>query len=129
MHDANWSYHIINPTSHTVEYLNDIDCMAINFFDKTRNKNPKIGPFFQLVDFTLDLDNMLAFCGHKRMYRLMVKQTKFNDRTRSTRSSRKNDGIQFKLKSIKNKFAEGRCETGMRWAVLYNGQQTGLSVE
>ena len=78
-------------------------------------------PFFLLVDMTLDLDNMLAFCGHKSLYRFRLEKTLKNDRARSTRSNRKGDGVQFRLKSIKNKFAEGECETGMRWAVLHNG--------
>ena len=45
-------------------------------------------------------------------------------------SSRKDESRQFKInfKQLKNKFAEGKCEYGLLWAVKFNGLKKGSGV-
>ena len=71
----NWSYQIRAMLGSKAEILTDIDCIAINMYLKLRTKDPHAKPFFLLVDFTLDLQNMLAFCGHKSLYRFLLERT------------------------------------------------------
>ena len=110
------------------EILTDLDSIAINLLIEVKKKDPHASPFKILVEFTVDVDNMIAFCGSKKLFRFLLEKTQFNDRSRPSRGSRKNAGVEFKLsvRPIKNKFAEGECETGMRWGVKFNGQEEGL---
>ena len=61
--NINWSYRIKATDRDEGEILTDIDNIALFLFIQRRLNKQEPKPFFDLLDYIIDVDNNIAFCG------------------------------------------------------------------
>ena len=119
--ELNWSYALRKITrwgpSDQLDYLSDLDCMAINIGVAEPVPSDGTPRFIHLDQFVVDLDNRTAFkknCALGTMFRVV--RTENNDRARSRLTDRKPFDLSAAFQSAKSSFfAKNWGEFALMW--------------